>query len=160
MAILETIRENIETAGQITADIAKRTAEMIRLRDQIRRDKKEIRRLTYEIGQTYLRLHADDYEEVYKEFVDGIAAAKVDMEEKRNQLVALKEKPETEEEPVAEDILEADDDKWEDLFEESAAEVKETVEEVKETVEEAVEDIVEEVNEAEAAPEAETSPEA
>ena len=45
------------------------------------------------------------------------------------------------------------------FFEEGMAEVKETVEEVKETVEEA-EEAVEEVNEAEAAPEAETSPEA
>lgn len=141
MAILEKIRENIGTAGQITADIAKRTAEALRLREQIRQDKKEIRKLTYEIGQTYLRLHADDYEEVYKEFVDGIAAAKTDMEEKRTQLAQLREKPVDAED----DIMTVDDDEWDDLFENEAANVDTPVQEpaAKETAAEAASEAIE-----------------
>ena len=115
MALLETIKENIETAGQITAELAKRTAETIRLRDQIRRDNKEIRKLTYEIGQTYLRLHEEDYEDIYKDFIDGIKAARDDIADKEVQLAALREKPEVSEEG---DIMAADEEEWDDLFEE------------------------------------------
>ena len=142
MALLDTIKERLGTAGQITTDIAKRTAETVRLRDQIRRDKKEINKLTYEIGETYLRLHADDYEEVYKEYIDGIAAAKASIKETEDALARLKEKAEV----VDGDITEVDDDAWDDLFDHdipaAAEEVKEAAEEVAETAVDAVEEAV------------------
>lgn len=128
MAILDTIRENLGTAGQITADLAKRTAETLRLRDQIRRDRKDIRLLTYKIGETYLRLHEEDYEEEYAEFFEGIAAAKADIDEKMDQLAQLKEKQEP-----SEDFEE--EGEWDDLFDDSeeiakkAAEAAELAEE-------------------------------
>ena len=121
MAIFDTIRESIGTAGQKTADIAKKTAEAIRLRDQIRRDKKEIRQLTYKIGETYLRLHGDQCEDVYKEFVDGITLAKADMEEKKDQLTQLRGKSDADV-AEAEDVLDADDDDWDTFLEESTSE--------------------------------------
>ena len=148
MAILETIRENIGAAGQITADIARRTAESLKLRDQIRRDKKEIRKMIYGIGETYLRLHPEDYEEVYKEFVDGIAIARADIEEKKQQLVQLRPgtgAAQEEAESQVDDILEADEDSWDDLFEAGVEDAAAAVEDIAGTVEEAVGEIADEL---------------
>lgn len=144
MTVLDTIKERLEAAGQITADLAKRTAEAVRIREQIRQDKKEIRKLTFEIGETYLRLHAEDYEEVYKDFVDGIASAKADIEEKEAALAQLREKPDV----VEEDILDADDDDWDDMFDGPAEEAADAVEEVAEAAEEAAETVEEAVADA------------
>ena len=113
MAILETILDNIGTAGQITADFAKKTAESLVLMDQIRRDRKEIRKLTYEIGKTYMRLHQDDYEEEYREFYEKIAAANSDIKVKSEKLDQLKVVPEGPEE--AEDEYD-DEEEWDDFF--------------------------------------------
>jgi len=158
MAIFDTIRESIGVAGQRTADIAKKTAEAIRLRDQIRRDKKDIRQLTYKIGETYLRLHGDQCEDVYREFVDGITAAKADMDEKKAQLAQLREKSDAADADVTDDVLDADDDDWDTFFEESTSENQpeaeeeaptEEITEAAEEVTEATEEVAEEVEAAE-----------
>lgn len=139
MGIFDTIRENLETAGMITADIAKRTAETLRLRDQIRRDKKEIRKLTYEIGQTYLRLHADDYEEVYKEFIEGIEAARMDIEKRLDELAKLKEMQE-QVQAQADEAAAADDEEeeWDDFFDDVNVEMTDSAEPVAQLAESAV----------------------
>lgn len=149
MGFFDTLRESFESASQYTADLAKKTAESIKLRDGIRREKKEIRRLTYEIGQTFLRLHADGCDEVYQEFVDGIAACKASIEEKLEQLAALEEKSE------AEEFAEETEEEWDEFFddaetkvEEAKEAVEETAEEVSEAAEEAKEEVAETVEEA------------
>ncbi len=55
------------TTGQTTVDKAKTTVEILKLKDQIRQDKREIRSATYKIGEIYRELHSEDYEEAYED---------------------------------------------------------------------------------------------
>lgn len=142
MGFFDTLRESIESASQYTADLAKKTAESIKLRDGIRREKKEIRRLTYEIGQTFLRLHADGCDEVYQEFVDGIAACKASIEEKLEQLAALEEKSE------AEEFVEETEEEWDEFFDDAADITDTAKEKVEEAAVEAGEAVAESAEEA------------
>lgn len=50
MAFFDTLKQNLMTASQVTMDKAKNTAEILKLKDQIRQDKQEIRSATYKIG--------------------------------------------------------------------------------------------------------------
>lgn len=47
MAFFDTLKQNLMTASQVTMDKAKNTAEILKLKDQIRQDKREIRSATY-----------------------------------------------------------------------------------------------------------------
>ena len=67
MAFFDTLKQNLMTASQITMDKAKNTAEILKLKDQIRQDKREIRSATYKIGEIYRELHSEDYEEAYED---------------------------------------------------------------------------------------------
>ena len=46
MAFFDTLKQNLMTASQVTMDKAKNTAEILKLKDQIRQDKREIRSAT------------------------------------------------------------------------------------------------------------------
>ena len=65
MAFFDTLKQNLMTASQIAMDKAKNTAEILKLKDQIRQDKREIRSATFKIGEIYRELHSEDYEEAY-----------------------------------------------------------------------------------------------
>lgn len=67
MAFFDTLKQNLMTTGQTTVDKAKTTAEILKLKDQIRQDKREIRSATYKIGEIYRELHSEDYEEAYED---------------------------------------------------------------------------------------------
>lgn len=67
MAFFDTLKQNLVTASQVTMDKAKNTAEILKLKDQIRQDKREIRSATYKIGEIYRELHSEDYEEAYED---------------------------------------------------------------------------------------------
>ncbi len=67
MAFFDTLKQNLMTASQVTIDKAKNTAEILKLKDQIRQDKREIRSATYKIGEIYRELHSEDYEEAYED---------------------------------------------------------------------------------------------
>mgnify|MGYP004596367399 FL=1 len=67
MAFFDTLKQNLMTASQVTMDKAKNTAEILKLKDQIRQDKREIRSATYKIGEIYRELHSEDYEEAYED---------------------------------------------------------------------------------------------
>lgn len=67
MAFFNTLKQNLMTASQVTMDKAKNTAEILKLKDQIRQDKREIRSATYKIGEIYRELHSEDYEEAYED---------------------------------------------------------------------------------------------
>lgn len=67
MAFFDTLKQNLMTTGQTTVDKAKRTVEILKLKDQIRQDKREIRSATYKIGEIYRELHSEDYEEAYED---------------------------------------------------------------------------------------------
>ena len=67
MAFFDTLKQNLMTASQVTMDKAKNTAEILKLKDQIRQDKREIRSATYKIGEIYQELHSEDYEEAYED---------------------------------------------------------------------------------------------
>ena len=53
MAFFDTLKQNLMTASQVTMDKSKNTAEILKLKDQIRQDKREIRSATYKIGEIY-----------------------------------------------------------------------------------------------------------
>ena len=67
MAFFDTLKQNLMTTGQTTVDQAKTTVEILKLKDQIRQDKREIRSATYKIGEIYRELHSEDYEEAYED---------------------------------------------------------------------------------------------
>lgn len=67
MAFFDTLKQNLMTASQVTMDKAKNTAEILKLKDQIRQDKREIRSATYKIGEIYRELHSENYEEAYED---------------------------------------------------------------------------------------------
>ena len=55
------------TASQVTMDKSKNTAEILKLKDQIRQDKREIRSATYKIEEIYQELHSENHEEAYED---------------------------------------------------------------------------------------------
>ena len=65
MDFFEQLKKNVVQAGQTVADKAKKTTDILKLKEQIRQDKREIRDITYRIGKTYIKLHQNDYEEEY-----------------------------------------------------------------------------------------------
>lgn len=67
MAFFDTLKQNLMTTGQTTVDKAKTTVEILKLKDHIRQDKREIRSATYKIGEIYRELHSEDYEEAYED---------------------------------------------------------------------------------------------
>ena len=67
MAFFDTLKQNLMTTGQTTVDKAKTPVEILKLKDQIRQDKREIRSATYKIGEIYRELHSEDYEEAYED---------------------------------------------------------------------------------------------
>ena len=67
MAFFDTLKQNLMTTGQTTVDKAKTIVEILKLKDQIRQDKREIRSATYKIGEIYRELHSEDYEEAYED---------------------------------------------------------------------------------------------
>ena len=67
MAFFDTLKQNLMTTGQTTVDKAKTNVEILKLKDQIRQDKREIRSATYKIGEIYRELHSEDYEEAYED---------------------------------------------------------------------------------------------
>ena len=63
MAFFDTLKQNLMTASQVT----KNTAEILKLKDQIRQDKREIRSASYKIGEIYRELHSENHEEAYED---------------------------------------------------------------------------------------------
>lgn len=93
MAFLDQLKKNtaaagqfMVTAGQMAADKAKQTADILKIKEQIRQEKKEIRKMTYQIGQTYIRLHGDDYTEEYAEYFCGLEEAKKKLAQRQKEL--------------------------------------------------------------------------
>lgn len=89
MALFEKLKQNLTTAGQVTAEKAKKTADILKIKDQIRQDKREIRNLTYKIGQTYIDLHSEDYEEDYEDYFVTMAVVRESLNEKIRELREL-----------------------------------------------------------------------
>ncbi len=89
MAFFDTLKQNLMTASQITMDKAKNTAEILKLKDQIRQDKREIRSATYKIGEIYRELHSEDYEEAYEDCFQKIESLKQAISWKEDALKDL-----------------------------------------------------------------------
>ena len=92
MAFFDTLKQNLMTASQITMDKAKNTAEILKLKDQIRQDKREIRSATYKIGEIYRELHSEDYEEAYEDCFQKIESLKQAISWKEDALKDLEQK--------------------------------------------------------------------
>ena len=91
MDFLDTLKQNLMTASQITMDKAKNTAEILKLKDQIRQDKREIRSSTYKIGEIYRELHSEDYEEAYEDCFQKIERLEQAIEWKEDALKDLEQ---------------------------------------------------------------------
>ena len=91
MAFFDTLRQNLMTATQVTVDKAKNTAEILKLKDQIRQDKREIRSATYKIGEIYRELHSENYEEAYEDCFQRIERLEQAIEWKEDALKNLKQ---------------------------------------------------------------------
>ena len=91
MAFFDTLKQNLMTASQVTMDKAKNTAEILKLKDQIRQDKHEIRSATYKIGEIYRELHSENYEEAYEDCFQRIERLEQAIEWKEDALKNLKQ---------------------------------------------------------------------
>ena len=91
MAFFDTLKQNLMTATQVTVDKAKNTAEILKLKDQIRQDKREIRSATYKIGEIYRELHSENYEEAYEDCFQRIERLEQAIEWKEDALKNLKQ---------------------------------------------------------------------
>lgn len=91
MAFFDTLKQNLMTASQVTMDKAKNTAEILKLKDQIRQDKREIRSATYKIGEIYRELHSEDYEEAYEDCFHRIERLEQAIDWKEDALKNLKQ---------------------------------------------------------------------
>ena len=137
MGLFEKIKNNITETGKFASEKAKIAKEIFVTREQIRAKKKEIRTLTYKIGQTYLDLHSEDYEEDFGAYIRGIEEAKAEMEAKEGELTRLKEQVKP---------ADIDDDELADFLDEEdfpEGKITDNVEEVAEAVEEEVKETAE-----------------
>ena len=91
MAFFDTLKQNLMTASQVTMDKAKNTAEILKLKDQIRQDKREIRSATYKIGEIYRELHSENYEEAYDDCFHRIERLEQAIDWKEDALKNLKQ---------------------------------------------------------------------
>ena len=91
MAFFDTLKQNLMTASQVTMDKSKNTAEILKLKDQIRQDKREIRSATYKIGEIYRELHFENYEEAYEDCFQRIDRLEQAIEWKEDALKNLKQ---------------------------------------------------------------------
>ena len=91
MAFFDTLKQNLMTASQVTMDKAKNTAEILKLKDQIRQDKREIRSATYKFGEIYRELHSENYEEAYEDCFQRIERLEQAIEWKEDALKNLKQ---------------------------------------------------------------------
>lgn len=91
MAFFDTLKQNLMTASQVTMDKAKNTAEILKLKDQIRQDKREIRSATYKIGEIYRELHFENYEEAYEDCFQRIERLEQAIDWKEDALKNLKQ---------------------------------------------------------------------
>lgn len=121
MTFFDSLKQNLTTAGELALDKAKTTKEILKLKDQIRKDKRQIQAATLAIGKKYRELHAEDYEDMYAEYFKKIAALEKAIDWKEDALKNLSEEVEdvdlaSEEVAPAEDLGE---DLSEDAFEAS-----------------------------------------
>ena len=91
MAFFDTLKQNLMTASQVTMDKAKNTAEILKLKDQIRQDKREIRSATYKIGEIYRELHSENYEEAYEDCFHRIERLEQAIDWKEDALKNMKQ---------------------------------------------------------------------
>ncbi len=91
MAFFDTLKQNLMTASQVTMDKSKNTAEILKLKDQIRQDKREIRSATYKIGEIYRELHSENYEEAYEDCFHRIERLEQAIDWKEDALKNLKQ---------------------------------------------------------------------
>ncbi len=166
MGIFEKIKNNLTETGKFASEKAKIAKELFVAREQIRAKKKEIRTLTYKIGQTYLDLHGEDYEEDFGAYIRGIEEAKAEMEAKEGEIARLKEQAKStdmdddeladfldeedfpagkidEDAEVADDAAETEFNQAEDAIQAAADAVAEEEEALEEAVDEAEEDAAE-----------------
>lgn len=91
MAFFDTLKQNLMTASQVTMDKSKNTAEILKLKDQIRQDKREIRSATYKIGEIYRELHSENHEEAYEDCFHRIERLEQAIDWKEDALKNLKQ---------------------------------------------------------------------
>lgn len=92
MDIMKELRKNITTISQNAAKTAKKTADFVKLKEQIRQDKKQIKALTYQVGKLYVRLHANNYEKEYEDYFVSMEIVKEELAKKEKELRQMNKK--------------------------------------------------------------------
>ncbi|MDD7114088.1 MAG: zinc-ribbon domain-containing protein [Lachnospiraceae bacterium] len=92
MAFFDKLKKDLTAAGQLTAEKAKKAADILALKEQIRQDKLEIRDLTNKIGQIYIELHRDDYEKDFEDVFTALGSVEESLAQKEKELKLLNEK--------------------------------------------------------------------
>ena len=92
MAFLDKLKKDLTAAGQMTAEKAKKAADILTLKEQIRQDKLEIRDLTNKIGKIYIELHREDYETEFEDVFTALGALEESLVQKEKELKLLNEK--------------------------------------------------------------------
>lgn len=91
MDFFDQLKRGVTQAGQSAIDKAKKAADILKLKEQIRQDKREIRDLTYKIGKTYINLHKDDYEKDYEKYFISMEKIKKELADKEEELKKMHE---------------------------------------------------------------------
>ena len=92
MDFFEHFTKNVTQAGQTAMGKAKKVADILKIKEQIRQDKREIKDITYKIGKTYINLHQDDYEQEYEKYFSSLKTVKEALVEKERELQKLNER--------------------------------------------------------------------
>ena len=92
MDFLHKLKKSMTQAGQTAVDKAKKTADILKLKEQIRQDKRELRDITYKIGKTYISLHKNDYEKDYEKYFISMDQIKKSLTEKEKELQKMHER--------------------------------------------------------------------
>ena len=91
MELFQQLKQNAKQISQTAAVQAKKAAEIIKLKEQIRQSKKEIREITYKIGKTYIRLHPENWEDEYDAFFKNLEIARKELAKKEMDLQKVQE---------------------------------------------------------------------
>lgn len=92
MDLFEKVKKNVTQISYYAADKAKKTTEILKVKEKIRQEKKEIREITYKIGKTYINLHEHDYEKEYEKYFIALEKVKENLKKSEAALQKLNEK--------------------------------------------------------------------
>ena len=90
MAFFENVGKKISATGQSAMNKAKEVAEISKINSMISDEETRINTNFYQIGKTYLNLHADDYEPQFAPMIQEIEASQKKVSDYKSQIQDIK----------------------------------------------------------------------